>query len=111
MYFVFSRTPGSRQPSPAEEELTKNLQNSQVVILKQGVEHEVMTNAQNHQSALAAFPSTLHAHAAAHHLNVSHQSQHPGLTLADSVNQHFDVLSLDQVCILMCILFSQTDTR
>lgn len=99
--FCFSRTPGSRQPSPAEEEISKNLQNSQVVILKQNVDHEHQLNAQqNHQNALAAFPSTLHAHAAAAAHHAALNAQHQGLTLADSVNQHFDVLSLDQVCII-----------
>lgn len=70
-YICFSRTPGSRQPSPAEEDLTKNglALETGVVVLKPP------------QDQLPP-----------HHLHhiPPHLAPHLGVTLAESVNQQFE---------------------
>jgi hypothetical protein len=66
----YSRTPGSRQPSPAEEELTKN-----------GISLDPTVVVMKPQEQL---PPHLH-----HHLP-PHLAPHLGVTLTESVNQQFD---------------------
>jgi pumilio RNA-binding family len=66
----FNRTPGSRQPSPAEEELTKN-----------GISLDPTVVVMKPQEQL---PPHLH-----HHLP-PHLAPHLGVTLTESVNQQFD---------------------
>lgn len=67
---AFNRTPGSRQPSPAEEELTKNgILDPSIVVMK----------AQDQ----------LPQHMTHHHLP-PHIAPHLGVTLAESVNQQFE---------------------
>lgn len=69
-HISYSRTPGSRQPSPAEEELTKNGGLS----LQPGV---VILKAEEHMP-----PHMQHL--------PPHLAPHLGVTLADTVNQHFE---------------------
>jgi hypothetical protein len=78
----FNRTPGSRQPSPAEEDLSKNgvgVTSSGALQLEPGV---VILKAPQEQQ----LPPHLHQHLApAHHL-----APHLGVTLAESVNSQFE---------------------
>ncbi|XP_044266098.1 maternal protein pumilio-like isoform X5 [Tribolium madens] len=67
----FNRTPGSRQPSPAEEELTKN-----------GISLDPTVVVMKPQEQLP--PHLQH-----HHLP-PHLAPHLGVTLTESVNQQFD---------------------
>ncbi|XP_060516618.1 pumilio homolog 2-like isoform X2 [Cylas formicarius] len=75
----FNRTPGSRQPSPAEDELTKNGIGldaaSMALVLKQPPPDG------------GGGPLPPHHHL--HHLPPHHLAPHLGVTLAESVNQHF----------------------
>ncbi|XP_057668355.1 pumilio homolog 2-like isoform X5 [Diorhabda carinulata] len=78
--FLCSRTPGSRQPSPAEEELSKNgmgLDPASLAVLKQQPNEQPLQTHHLHH---------LPPHLAAHH----------GVTLAESVNQQFELFAAEQ---------------
>uniref|UniRef100_A0A6P7GMM5 Alpha-protein kinase 1-like n=1 Tax=Diabrotica virgifera virgifera TaxID=50390 RepID=A0A6P7GMM5_DIAVI len=78
--FLCSRTPGSRQPSPAEEELSKNgmgLDPASLAVLKQQPTEQPLQ------------PHHLH------HLP-PHLAPHLGVTLAESVNQQFEHFAAEQ---------------
>ncbi|XP_072376828.1 maternal protein pumilio isoform X3 [Diabrotica undecimpunctata] len=78
--FLCSRTPGSRQPSPAEEELSKNgmgLDPASLAVLKQQPNEQPLQ------------PHHLH------HLP-PHLAPHLGVTLAESVNQQFEHFAAEQ---------------
>jgi hypothetical protein len=101
----YSRTPGSRQPSPAEEDINKNNGSGSNVVMGGGGKPPSSEGVENHHHH--------HHHPHINHHSISHHPNHPQhlhqqqqqqathhmqnhhLTL-DSVNQHFEhVMAMD----------------
>lgn len=75
--FLCSRTPGSRQPSPAEEDLSKNGMSLDAAAA-------ALVNLKPPQEA------QLPPHHHLHHLPPHHLAPHLGVTLSESVSQQFE---------------------
>ncbi|XP_023720641.1 pumilio homolog 2 isoform X2 [Cryptotermes secundus] len=103
---AFNRTPGSRQPSPAEEDINKNSGSGSNVVVMGGGKPPSSEGVENHHHHPHHHPHINH-HSIAHHPNhpqhhlhqqqqqAAHHMQNHHLNL-DSVNQHFEhVMAMD----------------
>jgi len=100
-----SRTPGSRQPSPAEEDINKNNGTGNNVVVMGGGKPPSSEGVENHHHHSHHHPHINH-HSIPHHPNhpqhhlhqqqqATHHMQNHHLNL-DSVNQHFEhVMAMD----------------